>query len=370
MAGSAYCWGLNSHNQVVDGRRTQYKDVMSDLKKILPQRVKGVKEVFDISCGGYFTLLQTVDGRVFSFGKGQYGRLGRGSEEDQSEPGVVKIDDRAKEISAGAWHGAIVTDKGELYIWGHGKVMGQKHHLVVPRLIESLARVVIESVSCGNNSTLALDHEGSVYSWGSGAHGVLGHGDVKSRKEPEKIKGLEGKEISYINAGHVHCGAVTKDKKLFMWGLAEGWGRKGTAIELQPTELFVKDDAGDEKEVEMVSCSVGEHHPHTLILTEGGVVYSCGDGYKGKLGVGDQEWRNQPCRVSGLEGAVKVAAGGIHSAALDKEGKVYTWGCGSDGRLGHPDAEGHRWNYDYDSEIWSNNNLFAGIYLEKMFLKL
>ena len=111
---------------------------------------------------------------------------------------------------------------------------------------------------------------------------------------------------------------------------------------MKPLEVIVSDYAGVEEDVEMVSCSVGEHHPHTLILTTSGAVYSCGDGYKGKLGVGDQEWRDRPCKVSGLEGVVKLAAGGIHSAALDKEGKVYTWGCGSDGRLGHPGAEGHR----------------------------
>ena len=109
-----------------------------------------------------------------------------------------------------------------------------------------------------------------------------------------------------------------------------------------PLEVSVVDKDGIEEKVEMVSCSVGEHHPHTLILTVRGSVYSCGDGYKGKLGVGDLEWRYEPCIVEGLENVVQVAAGGIHSAALDREGKVFTWGCGSDGRLGHPGAEGHR----------------------------
>ena len=42
-----------------------------------------------------------------------------------------------------------------------------------------------------------------MYSWGSGARGVLGHGDVKDPNEPEKIKDLEGKYISFIDAGHV-----------------------------------------------------------------------------------------------------------------------------------------------------------------------
>merc|ERR1712126_72059 len=93
-----------------------------------------------------------------------------------------------------------------------------------------------------------------------------------------------------------------------------------------------------------VSCSVGsQHHPHTLILGEEGQVYSCGDGYKFKLGLGDTESREKPTLIEGLTDIVRVVTGGIHSAALDRNGAVWTWGCGSDGRLGHQDAEGHRY---------------------------
>ena len=108
---------------------------------------------------------------------------------------------------------------------------------------------------------------------------------------------------------------------------------------MQPEQLKL------DEEVDKISCSVGEHHPHTLILTVGGQVYSCGDGYKGKLGLGDQQGRDTPCLVPGLQGVIQVVAGGIHSVALDKEGEVHTWGCGSDGRLGHPGAEGHRYYF-------------------------
>ena len=117
MTRSAYIWGLNSHNQVGAGNKKSAK-----LKQILPLRVNALKDVSDISCGGYFTLLLTGDGRVFSFGKGQYGRLGRGNEEDFTEPGEVVIEDTVVKISAGAWHSTVLTG-GALYIWGYGKVM-------------------------------------------------------------------------------------------------------------------------------------------------------------------------------------------------------------------------------------------------------
>ena len=80
MPGSAYFWGLNSHHQVGAGNKES-----AELKQLLPLRVRGVTNISDISCGGYFTLMLTGEGRVLSFGKGQYGRLGRGDEEDQSQ---------------------------------------------------------------------------------------------------------------------------------------------------------------------------------------------------------------------------------------------------------------------------------------------
>ena len=40
--------------------------------------------------------------------------------------------------------------------------------------------------------------------------------------------------------------------------------------------------------IKAVSCSKGEHHGHTMALTVEGVVLVWGDGYKGKLGLGNQ----------------------------------------------------------------------------------
>ena len=38
--------------------------------------------------------------------------------------------------------------------------------------------------------------------------------------------------------------------------------------------------------------------------------------------------------MPGIEGAVDVAAGGMHTVALDSEGRVWTFGCNDEGSLG------------------------------------
>jgi len=50
-----------------------------------------------------------------------------------------------------------------------------------PTLLESIQHVVIKSVAVnsGGKHSLALSAEGSVYSWGEGEDGKLGHGNKR-----------------------------------------------------------------------------------------------------------------------------------------------------------------------------------------------
>lgn len=89
-----------------------------------------------------------------------------------------------------------------------------------------------------------------------------------------------------------------------------------------------------------------------MAVSEQGEVFTWGAGYKGKLGH-HSEWshadpadQTEPKIIKELgANAIKVAAGGIHSALLSNDGSVFTFGCGSDGRLGHPESSDHRYLY-------------------------
>ena len=85
----------------------------------------------------------------------------------------------------------------------------------------------------------------------------------------------------------------------------------------------------------------------TYIVAEDGAVYAWGMGDHGQLGLGDQEHRRQPERVSGSERelhlhgnspVVLVAASGFHFAAATEDGGLWTCGAGRGGRLGLGDG--------------------------------
>lgn len=75
---------------------------------------------------------------------------------------------------------------------------------------------------------------------------------------------------------------------------------------------------------------------HSLAIDEGGQVYSWGCSQQGRLGLGISDHKPTPQVVS-FEGgmtALYVAAGEAHSGAIDVQKKVWMWGAGAHGRLG------------------------------------
>ena len=364
---AVYAWGFGKYGQLGTGHTSS-----AETPQLL--RLPKTATPLYVSCGAHFTLVLCESGgsvegagprsrELYACGWGKYGRLGTGSEEDHAHPTRVHLSEAdISQISAGFWHACCLTSDGKLYAWGYNKshnVLGlikgasplppfEPSPVLVPLPLDGEMR--FKFVSCGYNFTYAVGVDGSCWSWGTGGHGVLGHGDTLERTCPTKVDVSGGETISFVSCGYSHVAVVTDTGKLFTAGYgrdgALGLGRRSDQSRLcHVTSL-------DGIMVTRVSCSLGERHSHTLACTSDGVVYSWGDGYKGKLGLGDQESRERPTRIDpahfGSESVTSVTCGGIHSAAVTREGSVYTWGCGSDGRLGHPEAKGHRYLFRSD----------------------
>jgi alpha-tubulin suppressor-like RCC1 family protein len=80
--------------------------------------------------------------------------------------------------------------------------------------------------------------------------------------------------------------------------------------------------------------SIGCGRWHTLIVVEGGDLYTFGSGSSGQLGHGDVEEMTQfPRRVEPLVGVpiMTVAAGSLHSLALTRNGRIFAFGFGDHG---------------------------------------
>ena len=241
--------------------------------------------------------------------------------------------------------------KGKLYSWGYNKthgVLGMGERLPNEPVFESIPKQVptsvsFTSVSCGFNYTLAISRESLLYSWGCNRYGTLGLGDRVDRYEPTFVQIINDRRVSIVSAGYAHMGLILTNGTIYTCGKGSD-GALGHGYDLSDKLYPTIVEALIIPHGFNISCSPGEHHTHTVCATDRGV-YTWGDGYKGKLGHGDQESKVLPTLIPKVKFnrhiITAVVCGGLHGVALCCHEAVFIWGCGSDGRLGHPEGVGH-----------------------------
>lgn len=100
--------------------------------------------------------------------------LGHGNRLTLEKPKMIETlrNKRIRDIAAGSSHSAAITSSGELYTWGLGEYgrlgHGDNATQLKPRLVQALVGQRVVQVACGSRDaqTLALTDEGVVYSWG------------------------------------------------------------------------------------------------------------------------------------------------------------------------------------------------------------
>jgi alpha-tubulin suppressor-like RCC1 family protein len=189
-----------------------------------------------------------------------------------------------------------------------------------PNLVK--ANEIQPKVSAGNDFSLALKNDGTVWAWGRNGYGQLGIGDNTDRNEPTQIIGLTN--IIDIKAGSLHSVALKSDGTVWAWG-ANPLGELGngtTNNSSVPVQVLGLTD------ITKISLSGS----HTLALKSNGNVWSWGVNKAMQLGNGTYDDTEIPTQVVGFEGIgylsdiKEISAGVYHSFALKNDGTVYSWG--------------------------------------------
>jgi hypothetical protein len=191
--------------------------------------------------------------------------------------------------------------------------------------------------ACGSSHT-GVVRQGSLYMWGFNNRGQLGlEPQVTTiQRSPWRVPGMEG--VVSLDLGQNHSLALKADGSVWAWGENKS-GQLGLGLPHAPGQPWTPDftpypiPTRVEGLSGAVALSAGEHH--SLVLMDDGTVRAFGDNAAGQLGDGTQEAvRNIPVAVSGLTDVVKVVAGNMHSVALKRDGTVWIWGLNTYGTLG------------------------------------
>ncbi|XP_030838463.1 RCC1 and BTB domain-containing protein 2-like [Strongylocentrotus purpuratus] len=152
-------------------------------------------DIVSVCCGRHHFLALSARGRVYSWGKNNYGQLGlrkkkqkhhrrQDKEKEAPKPRVIaglSIYDVIK-IACGDNHSLALTPDGRLFCWGSngngqlsiGEQLRTRHHSEVPTQVKGLANVTVQHIAAGGAHTAVVSLSGSVYVWGSNSHGQLG----------------------------------------------------------------------------------------------------------------------------------------------------------------------------------------------------
>lgn len=85
---------------------------------------------------------------------------------------------------------------GQVWSWGdgdYGKLgRGGSDGCKTPKLVEKLQDLDIMKVCCGSQFSVALAKDGQVYTWGKGDNQRLGHGTDEHVRYPKLLDSLQG----------------------------------------------------------------------------------------------------------------------------------------------------------------------------------
>ncbi|CAL4080435.1 unnamed protein product, partial [Meganyctiphanes norvegica] len=330
-----YVFGSNSSHQLAEGAMD---------KILVPKLTRSFSSVQQVEAGQYCTFVVHSDGGVSACGKGSYGRLGLGDSNNQVSPRRLNLDARVRRVSSSKGsdgHTIALSTTGQVYTWGdgdygklgHGNNVTQKY----PRLVAGpLNGKVVRWVSAGYRHSACVTQEGELYTWGEGDYGRLGHGDSTSRNVPTLVRDISG--VGQVVCGSAHTLALSADCRT-VWSFGSGdhgkLGHGDTVKVYRPKVIEALQGLTVRK------LTTGTHISLALAAHGQG-----GDSSNLQVWV----WGSGPCLAMGSAEAnvlrprpieeltglriVDISAGDSHVLALTQDSQVYAWGSNTMGQCG------------------------------------
>lgn len=149
-----YGFGLNNYHQV----SKQNKPKSFEISEVTHLEELDGKYIVEVQGGEFFSIALSLDGSIYSWGRGDNGQLGR----------------LIQKTDAGAFD-------------------------PIPTKVPNIPPMY--QVSCGATHVLAIDKKGDLYSWGFAESYQLGHGD-DSFQSPKKVEGVQNVKRAACGSQH------------------------------------------------------------------------------------------------------------------------------------------------------------------------
>jgi len=272
-----------------------------------------LSNIVAVSAGGRHSLFLAADSTVWAVGNNYNGQLGDPATNNQSVRRVVKVkgpDGTSPlrgviAIAAGSWHSLFLTKDGRVWATGRndegqlGDGTTQNRRIVVPVVkADGSPFDSVIAIAAGDEHSLFLRQDGSVWAVGYNAVGQLGDGTLQRRLTPVRVKMNDGSfltnvqaiaaggEIGVITSGTVWGHSVFLRQDGTVWAVGSnnegelGVGTTGNTIRL--AQQVLKPDSTPLTNVVAIVAS----RRNSYFVTSDGTVFASGDNSRGQQGNG------------------------------------------------------------------------------------
>ncbi|XP_012229617.2 secretion-regulating guanine nucleotide exchange factor-like isoform X1 [Linepithema humile] len=225
-----YICGANNRGQLglINSETMEPYTLLSTFTKVPELSIQG--NIENMACGPYYTIVVTKNQKntynTYVFGDNKHGQLGfypkTSSKMRLSQPKCIPFSDaRLKapiQIHTG-WSHINILSNGTVFSWGRNDygqlgrpLSNSQNEISIEERLQCIEGIPkITQLSVGSEHNVALADNGTILCWGWNEHGNCGNGNVKNVLKPEFVL-LSNKSIGVlVGAGAGYSFAVIKD---------------------------------------------------------------------------------------------------------------------------------------------------------------
>ena len=293
-----------------------------------------------ISIGKNHTIVLMTGGEICGTGNNWYGQLGIDNTDSKTTLTKMNIPNgnNPKYISCGENYTIVLMNDGN--IWGTGSNWyGQLGNYTTDNklsltLMTNNTGKTPKYISCGQNHTMVLMTDGTIWGTGYNLYGQLGNYTTDNKLSLTLMFNTTGKTPRYVSCGGNHTIVLMTDGTIYGTGLNDK-GQLGTDSSSNKLSLTLMPNATT-KTPKYISC--GQNHTIVLMDDASGNVYGTGLNDKGQLGIGNNLDKTTLIAMTIPSGKTPKYISCIEDYTIvlmtDASGSVYGTGYNLNGQLG------------------------------------
>jgi hypothetical protein len=195
----------------------------------------------------------------------------------------------------------------------------------------------VKHIAAGGSHSLCVTKDGAVFSWGCGADGRLGHGSHSDEMLPRQVRAMasETLRVSAVAAGYAHSILLTELGAAFTCG-DNKWGQLGLAEYGHDGHDGDGAGAGNNNGAGNGNGAHPSLSPGTVVSASGCVSVTTPQNKRRSSSSSTTTNELVPRRVMALRPlkVTRIAAGENHTSALSEDHRVFLWGLNTSHQCG------------------------------------